>query len=95
MTATRARDFTLAKYDELCGVLVAADYPSLSMTAYVERAPMPPRFVLLRHDVETSPGLAVRMAEIESRHRLSSTYFLRARRRGFPGEAIARLRALG
>jgi hypothetical protein len=90
-----ARDFTLAKYEELCRALVEAGYPALSMTAYVEGAAPPPSFVLLRHDVESSPALAVRMAEIESRYGLTATYFLRARRRGFPAAAIARLRTLG
>jgi hypothetical protein len=91
-----ARDFTLAKYDALCRAVVEAGYIALAIAEYMEsRSARPPSFVLLRHDVETSPAQAVRMAEVEAAHGLAATYFLRARRGGFPGGAIARLRALG
>jgi hypothetical protein len=90
-----ARDFTLAKYDELCRALVEAGYPALHIADYLEgrSAGMPASFVLLRHDVETSPVHAVRMAEIERGHGLAATYFLRAG--GFDPSAIAGLRARG
>ena len=92
-----ARDFTLAKYDELCRTIVASGYIPLTIAAYLERKrdALPPSFVLLRHDVETSPAHAVGMAEIEAGHGLAATYFLRPRREGFRADAIARLRARG
>lgn len=91
------RDFTLAKYHELCRALTGAGYVPLTIPAYLEgkATALPPSFVLLRHDVETSAGHAVRMAEVEAAHGFAATYFLRARGGAFPAGAIARLRALG
>jgi hypothetical protein len=67
------------------------------MAAYVEgrAGALPATFVLLRHDVETRPRHALRLAEIERAKGLSATYFFRARGGGFPDAVIARLRALG
>jgi hypothetical protein len=92
-----SRDFTLAKYDELCRTLVETGYTPLTIATYLERkaGALPASFVLLRHDVETSSGHAVGMAEVEAGHRFAATYFLRARGGAFPAGAIARLRALG
>ncbi|HUG53896.1 MAG TPA: hypothetical protein VMR21_09850 [Vicinamibacteria bacterium] len=90
-----ARDFSLAKYGEVCRALVEAGYPALRFSEYLDatREARPISFVLLRHDVETSVAPAVRMAEVEAAHGLNATYFLRAR--VFDPRAIARLRALG
>lgn len=90
-----ARDFTLAKYDEVCRALVETGYPVVGIADYLQdRAILPTSFVLLRHDVESSGRRAVEMAEVEARHRLCATYFLR-RRRGFRRSTITRLRELG
>jgi hypothetical protein len=91
------RDFTLAKYAELCQALVEAGYQPLTISAYLERkrAGLPASFVLLRHDVETSVRQAVRLAEVEAEHGFAGTYFLRPRGRAVPAAEVARLRALG
>jgi hypothetical protein len=91
------RDFTLAKYAELCRTLVEAGYRPLTISAYVERkgVGLPASFVLLRHDVETSVRQAVRLAEVEAEHGFAGTYFLRPRGRAVPAGEVARLRALG
>jgi hypothetical protein len=91
------RDFTLAKYAELCRALVEAGYAPLTISAYLERKPgaLPPSFVLLRHDVERSLRDAVRLAEVEADHGFAGTYFLRPRGRAVPGEEVARLRGRG
>jgi hypothetical protein len=91
-----ARDFTLAKYDEVCRALVEAGYPAVAIADYLQdRTTLPPYFVLLRHDVETSGQRALEMAEVEARHHLRATYFLRRRLGGFRGPTIAWLRELG
>jgi hypothetical protein len=91
------RDFTVAKYAELCRALVEAGYAALPISSYLERkrVALPPSFVLLRHDVETSVRQAVRLEEVEADHGLAATYFLRPRGRPVPGAEVARLRALG
>ena len=91
------RDFTLAKYAELCRALIAAGYAPLTISDYLKGkgSGLPPSFVLLRHDVETSPAHAVRRAEVEAAHGFAGTYFLRPKGRAVPGGEVARLRALG
>ncbi len=94
MSATR--DFTLHRYEDLSRALVSAGYPSLLIGDYIERPEArPERFVLLRHDVETDPPHALRLAEIEARHGLRATYFFRSKNDGFRPSVIGRLRDLG
>jgi hypothetical protein len=91
------RDFTLEKYDALCRAVAASGRPCLPIVEYLETPAerRPPRFVLLRHDVEVDPPHAVHMAEIEARHSLRATYLFRT-----PGvfrhlALLPRLRELG
>src|SRR5262249_59246478 len=67
------RDFTLAKYDEVCRALVESGYPSIAIAEYVAQRRMsgpptggPDSFVLPPHDVETSSAPAVALAAGEA-----------------------------
>lgn len=80
MTSFRDRDFTLGKYESLCRALGESGYAALRIGDYLARPEgAPERFVLLRHDVETRPLHSARMAVVEQRHGLASTYFYRGR----------------
>lgn len=91
------RDFTLAKYEALCRALGRAGYSGLGIGDYLAlgAAPQPERLVLLRHDVESSPAHALRMADLERRCGFVATYFFRTKRRVFDPRAIAHVTGLG
>jgi hypothetical protein len=54
-----------------------------------------PRVVLLRHDVDSRPAHALKMAEIERRYGLTATYFFRTVPAVFDPQTIRQIHALG
>jgi len=92
-----SRDFTLGKYDTICAALGAGGYAGWTMGEYLSRpaAERPPRLVLLRHDVESSPAQALRMAGVEQARGLRATYFFRVKRRSYDLSAIEPIAAMG
>lgn len=88
------KDFSLGKYEALCAALAEAGYRSQTIGGYLESAGAPP-LVLLRHDVESDPWQAVRMARVERRHGLLATYFFRVKARPYDLSAIAPIVAEG
>jgi hypothetical protein len=93
----RERDFTLATYGRLCRALSETGYAGLGLADFLSLTPaqLPERFVLLRHDVESSPARARAMGEIEHRNGLRATYFFRTKRGVFDPAAIGALQRLG
>ena len=91
------RDFTLPAYGRLCATLREAGYAGLTFRAYLETQPAarPERFVLLRHDVESSARRAVEMGAIEKAQGLAATYFFRTKPSVFRPQAIRELLAQG
>ncbi|MBN2303330.1 MAG: hypothetical protein JXQ72_02560 [Anaerolineae bacterium] len=91
------RDFTLAAYDALCQAVQQSGYHSLGMAEYLARLPddRPEPCVLLRHDVDSRPAHAVKLAEIERTHGLVATYFCRTVPGPFDPVSITALAGLG
>jgi hypothetical protein len=87
------RDFTMAKYGDLCRVLLGAGYTPVTVYQYLT-APPPGRTVVLRHDVDRKPGNALKMAELEQTLGIRSTYYFRYPATFVPG-VIGRVLALG
>jgi len=70
----------LGCYEELLAKLKSLGYVSLTATAYwqaLKSGDLPPLGLILRHDVDTSPSIAKRQWEIESRLGLESTFYFR------------------
>jgi hypothetical protein len=92
----RPLDFTLEKYRQLCLALIDSEYTAMTVRDYLL---MPPprdsRIVILRHDVDRKPEKAARMAVLENRLGLSSTYYFRATRSVFKPEVIKGIDRLG
>ena len=88
-------DFTLKKYASLCAALVAADYRSLTHADFMRGDGHEGRIVLLRHDVDSRPRHAIKLAQIERDHGLTATYYFRTRGRAFDAEAIRAIHRLG
>ncbi len=84
-------DFTIEKYEELLNVL--EDFEIFTVLTYLEKRPKS-NFVILRHDVDLSPIPAVRMAELENRRGIKSTYYFRSIKSVFKPEIIRKIHEL-
>ncbi len=51
-------DFTLWKFSKLCSAM-AQHYPTLTLAEYFQGEKLPPRFAMMRHDIDWKPGNAL------------------------------------
>jgi len=70
-------DFTLHKYEELCRRLLKSGYRPMTLCSYLSERPLDERVCILRHDVDRKMKNALRMAELEGRIGVRSTYYFR------------------
>ena len=89
------RDFTLDMYRDLCQTIVHAGYKVTTVKGYLESLNPPLKLVVLRHDVDRSPGSALKMAELERELGLSATYYFRKRSHTFKPEVITTIAQMG
>ena len=87
------RDFTMAKYGELCRVLLGAGYTPVTVERYLAGG-SGGRTVILRHDVDRKPENALKMAELEHALGVTSTYYFRHPHTFIP-EIIEQVLSLG
>jgi hypothetical protein len=66
-------DFTLSKFRSLC-TCVAQHYPTLTFSEYFHGKNLPPRFALMRHDIDRKPENALFTARIETESSIRETY---------------------
>lgn len=85
-------DFTLEKYEELLQALEG--HRIFTVLSYLEEKPKSD-FVILRHDVDRKPMNALRMAELENRRGIKSTYYFRFVKEVFNPEIIKKIYGLG
>jgi hypothetical protein len=90
-----SRDFTLAKYAQLCETLQDLSCPVMTVSHFLAAGQPENRAVVLRHDVDRHVGAALRMARLESECGLASTYYFRATPVVFVPEALVEVRRLG
>ncbi len=90
---SRTRDWTLAKYQELCEAVLGSCYQTQRIDHYIE-APVA-RAALLRHDIDRIPGNAIAMAKLECDLGIQSTYYVRATRSVYSPELVSQLDYLG
>jgi hypothetical protein len=84
------RDFTLAKYEELCTVIVQSGYAVMSVKDYLSLQPRE-KVVILRHDVDRKPEKALKMAEIEREFDIQATYYFRSTKEVFKAEIMHKI----
>ena len=89
------RDFTLDMYAGLCATALAAGYVPMTVRQYLRDASRPARVMIMRHDIDRWPRRALAMAEIEARHGVLATYYVRMTRHVFRPPVIRRLAELG
>lgn len=88
-------DFTLDKYNELCQAIVKAGYEIITVRQYLETTSPISNCVILRHDVDRKPGNALKMAQLEKRLGLASTYYFRHTRNVFKPSIIEKIDTMG
>jgi hypothetical protein len=89
-------DFTLTKYQQLCGAIVNSGYLTTTVRAYIANPPASvSSVVILRHDVDRKPDKAIDMAVLERRLGISSTYYFRTTGNVFKEKAIRKIANLG
>lgn len=72
-------DFTLEKYEELCRALLEAGFVCIPLADYLKDhgAREASKIAVLRHDVDRMPQTALRMAQVEQRLAIRSSYYFR------------------
>ena len=92
------RDFTLAKYEELCSAIVQSGYAVMSVKDYLSLSlSLQPRekIVILRHDVDRKPEKALKMAEIERELGIFGTYYFRSTKEVFKAKIMQEIEKMG
>lgn len=70
-------DFTFEKYRSLCEAISNSGYKTLTMKEYYSSKEKPTKYILIRHDVDSEPNYALKMASLEKEMNIFSTYYFR------------------
>jgi hypothetical protein len=77
MTRKKNVDFTLRKYKDLCLTVLDSGYTPVTVYSYLTGKQNNDRLIVLRHDIDRKHMNALRMAELESKLGIQSTYYFR------------------
>lgn len=89
------RDFTFAKYTDLCATIVDAGYSTLTFTQFFSLHNTAEQIIILRHDVDRKPERALQMAKIENSFGIRSTYYFRKNENVFKPAMISEIVNMG
>ncbi len=89
------RDFTHKMYHKLCSAIHDAGYQTITLGDYFATDDHVQPRMMLRHDVDRDPQLALEMAQIEHEHKLQSTYLFRVIDTVFKPDIINKIAELG
>jgi len=88
-------DFTYEAYASLLDAFVEHDVPCLTVRDYLTRNELPPRFVVLRHDVDRKPENSLDFARLEAERGIESTYYVRTVDEVFDPRVVKEISSLG
>lgn len=91
-------DFTCSKYRDLLLALQRAEYEFLTMEQYCDKRAnntLPPRFVIMRHDVDLRAQNSQRIAEIEHSLGVKASYYFRIVPESNQPDVIRAIAAMG
>lgn len=69
-------DFTISTYNKLLEVLANEGYTFQTLEEFIE-SPVNSKAAVLRHDVDRTPGNALKMAQLENRMGIKASYYFR------------------
>lgn len=87
-------DYTLEKYATMCSAMRKSRNDVYTVASYLEKKPES-NLIILRHDVDRKPLNALKMAELEHRLGISSSYYFRYVKGIFDQEIIRKIHGLG
>ena len=93
-TTLAITDFTFYKYSFLCSAIKESDLKTYTVKDYLIEKPKK-GFVILRHDIDDNPEVALNMANLELHFGLRSTYYFRDTRKCFQKEIMKKIARLG
>lgn len=70
-------DFTLKKYRKLCNTIANSEYTPLTVKKYLSLKNGPEKIIIIRHGVDKYPVRALKMAILEEKFGVSSSYYFR------------------
>lgn len=88
-------DFTLKKYESLCETISNLSYATVTFEQYFSQKDIPKNCILLRHDIDRNIENALKMADIEHRFNLVSTYYCRKTKQVFKPEYFQKIASMG
>jgi len=88
-----SRDFTLYAYNNLLEMVKSREYSFPHINEFIDKPVA--KSVLLRHDVDSWPFNALKMAELEAEMGIRATYYFRMSPLSFNRKIIRRIAALG
>lgn len=86
-------DFTLKKYEEICKLFSMLGIRTLKICEYLMS--QADNAIIIRHDVDKNPKLALRMAELEKKYNITSSYYFRMKKGVFIPDIINEIAELG
>ncbi|MFZ3170027.1 MAG: hypothetical protein WA130_20630 [Candidatus Methanoperedens sp.] len=91
------KDFTLEKYGLLCETISKSSYTTVTFEQYfsLSQKNLSKNCLLLRHDVDRNIGNALKMADIEHKFNIVSTYYCRKTERVFRPECFKKIASMG
>ena len=89
-----ANDFTLDKYSELCKALIQSYHP-LRVVDYFYGGKIEDRIAIIRHDVDKYQERSLKMARLENKLDIHSTYYFRMTDEFFIPEIIKEIEGMG
>ena len=88
------RDFTLQTYKTLCSEFQQNGYKFITFADYCQNT-TPKSYIILRHDVDSSPENALTMARCEQELGIKSSFYFRILRQHFHETTVRKIAELG
>ena len=82
------KDFTPEKYVKLCKALKYSKKITYTMSNFLKNDKLSNNIIIIRHDVDIFPIRALKMAIIESKFDIQSTYYFRMREKVYDEKII-------
>jgi hypothetical protein len=89
------KDFSLSTYRELIKILADSGYEILTLKDYISIKNPNTKKIILRHDVDRLPKVALKMSAIENEFGLKASYYFRIVSQSFNEKIINRIKDQG
>jgi len=89
------RDFTIDIYKRLLKASVDAEYEFLTLEKFLGERTLPPKTIVMRHDVDRKPNNALVTAHMENRLGIGASYYFRIVDKSYDEAVIKEIAAMG